>query len=200
MPETIRTPLGWVRAADLMRPEVMGRRDTLDLRLKCFDYLTGRHDELRPAASTPERERKVRHALAEAVVMRSVGLKARDADLYAALAERDGTIQDQLAAIDRLLAYVPARAKSLDGARLDEIAMGISALADDQGVRVYLHMSDETDVHTIAAHRINVIADISDGDVAKLEDAVFDYVASVTSPDETPSLFVTVTASDGPAA
>lgn len=142
----------WLSDRDLAKSP-FGRDDPPELIEQCGDYLsqrtTGEHAAIDLSSTA---DRKTKAALVSAQVQASVQarLPTRDLERRLALAE---------ATIDRLLAFVPARAKEIRDTRLDAIVEELSAKAAELlpgSRRVRVSVTPEADVDSAACHRIIV--------------------------------------------
>jgi hypothetical protein len=136
----------WVHSQDLMA-DVPGREDSAEDKEACAQFLVQRDQRVSSSSAM-----KTQSALAAAHVRSFVfGRHMRDADL------------DQLSgaqkAIDRLLAFVPARAAAVSEARLNEIAEALSAAAQEAfttASRIFVSIAPENDSETEACHRLTI--------------------------------------------
>ncbi len=200
----IETPSGWIHEEDLTRAEVLDRRDSFELRQACVAYLKSHHTLTRPKSIGAASDRNVQKALVQASIRRLVGIRARDSALHSLLSQREGVIEEQSKTIDRLLAYIPARAAPLSDQRLQEISGYVSDFLTKRDLSANVHVVDETGPDTLACHRLTVMLDKADiRPISQIEDELFDLLAEIAEPEEAPSLNLTVASEaeqDGPAA
>ena len=135
----IETPSGWIHEEDLTRAEVLDRRDSFELRQACVAYLKSHHTLTRPKSIGAASDRNVQKALVQASIRRLVGIRARDSALHSLLSQREGVIEEQSKTIDRLLAYIPARAAPLSDQRLQEIAGYVSDFLTKRDLSANVH-------------------------------------------------------------
>lgn len=140
----------WVHAHDIAA-EIPGRDDPADAKESCLAYLGRRAYPSQPRRVTDVRTvLKAQGDLAAIHVLTSARPKSREAELEQRL---------QLAekAIDRLLAFVPARAAEIPAARLREL-QGIvhraSVSSFPKATRIASQIQVEDDLDSDACHRM----------------------------------------------
>lgn len=140
MTRTHETWMNW----DVARP-VWGRDDAADLIAKCVEgidqHITERHELLR---ASPDSARRASREIAAARMAAGPRL------------ELERKVRDQAAVIDRLLAFVPNRARYLDSDRIQQIVLDLHHAAEELLGRrsIWSVVMPESDEETYAVHRI----------------------------------------------
>lgn len=143
----------WIHRQDL-ESDPSGREDTAEHKAVCLEYLVD------PTASSPPSEGA---ALAQRVQAQLVAARVRDATSTRADLER--RLEQANATIDRLLAFVPARAPQIPEPRLDELVSGLlrSVTANFPSASlVAVVVAQELDRDTEACHKITLKIELPD--------------------------------------
>jgi hypothetical protein len=145
----------WVFPHDL-NAEIPGRDDTLEERTACSRFLA--HERGRgPRQPTAHTARQARAELVAARVRASAGVASTPSDVEQRLGEAK-------AAINRLLAFVPARAAAIARERLTQlvqVAVSAAETAFPNASRLKTFVRDEGDADTEACHRIEITATVT---------------------------------------
>ena len=138
-----RTDEAWMNR-DVARP-VWGRDDSADLIARCVEgidqHLADRHELLR---ASPDSARRASREIMAARMAAGPRL------------ELERKVRDQAAVIDRLLAFVPNRARHLDADRIQQIVLNLHHAAEELLGRrsIWSVVMPENDEETYAVHRI----------------------------------------------
>jgi hypothetical protein len=166
-----------------------GRDDPPHLIDTCWRYLDERTTgENRIPTSDPQSDRKIRSEIATAHLQAGFGSRGAITSLQKRLADAETTI-------DRLLAFVPTRARDLATQRLNEITKHLldrAAQLFPDSNRTFVQIQEESDPDTPACHRLQLSIDV---DVSKDPTTFAHGVTSlhralveVTTPQELSSL------------
>lgn len=170
----------WVHEPDLAAP-VHGRHDPHELSELCVDVLAfreharggskvGYSSERSHRAKSKLLSAKVKHA----AVRGDVDLREENQKLHRA--------------IDRLLAFVPARAPEISEERLTELAREVARFAQELfGPRCVAVLKPEHDPDTTAAYRLTLTVPAGDSDFDGLAEGAFrlqHHVAEIATDDE----------------
>lgn len=140
----------WLFQDDLARP-IAGRDDPDDVVEECWHHLEA-------AAERAEHQRRGRFSTSSALIAARIHASAGSATSE----DLPEVIRRQQAAIDRLLAFVPTRAKPLSASRIagvqDQLEQASTELFGEHRILV----DDEDDTDSIACHRFTVEAKMRD--------------------------------------
>lgn len=144
----------WLHRADLER-HPFGRTDPAELIDECWEELEAQsaapQDNVRPLKATGK--------LVAGRVRAAAGMHASsDTELRRVVEQQQEIIQQQQGAINRLLAFVPTRTRTLEDARLAEIFAIVSQTTSElfEGHKQSIAIAPETDDDTPACHRFLV--------------------------------------------